>query len=906
MSELRLRLFGAPELSVAGSPITFDTRKALALIAYLAVTGRPQRRESLAALLWPESDQSRARASLRRTLSAAAGVGPALVIGRGEIELDQNLSWSDVAEFEALAGSDEATALRRAADLAPDLFLAGFSLRDSAEFDDWSAATSDRLRERLVSVLSRVADIEVSAGRLEDAIEVARQWVKLDPLSEGAHRELMRLYTWTGERPTALKQYRQCVRNLDRELGVAPLPETTALYDDIRANRLDAPLRPAATVDRTPQPPPPQPRAELPGTQTVTAGDGDAQALLAAWKSAAPDGAGTLLVGAPGLGRTTRSAQLRSAVEEAGGGAISLRGHAAELGLAYATILDLTKALSEREPKVANSLAAVGQAVKSPGERVRLFDVVRDAICQALQGPVPGLLIVDDAHWLDPTSADLLGYLLRRPPVGVLVLATMRSEAFEGFRLDEVATIVTLKEWDAEQTRQALGALNAESIDPAEAFRRTSGNPRLLAEYVLASREIGGSLSGQLHELVGARLNTAPAATRQTLGATAVIGTVADPDLIRQVSGRDEVETVASLEDAVSRGLLVEDSERHGYDFPYDALRDMVSERIGLARLRLLHGRAADAIVRQHGADGGGVPAGQVARHLTFAGREPEAREWHWVAAQQSITVYAHREALEHLRSALALGHDPAVNHAATGDALTSLGRYDDAITAYEKAAAATPSDDQNELAVIEHKLAEVHDRLGDWDVARAHLESAAELLEPHGGLAMRAQVAADLALVSYRQSDSGAEKVGEQALHLAVESGDAVSMSQAKNVLGVLACARGDRDTAVSYLQESRDQAHAAGSTELEVAALNNLARLYTQEGAIDRALVSAQQALVLGLAQGDLHRAAALHDHLADLYHQAGRQADAMEHLKAAAVAFGTVDEARIRPEVWKLVSW
>ena len=217
-----------------------------------------------------------------------------------------------------------------------------------------------------------------------------------------------------------------------------------------------------------------------------------------------------------------------------------------------------------------------------------------------------------------------------------------------------------------------------------------------------------------------------------------------------------------------------------------------------------------------------------------------------------------------------------------------------------------SPGDDPNQLAVIEHKLAEVHDRLGDWDVARAHLESAAELLEPKGGLAMRAQVAADLALVSYRQGDPGAEKIGEQALRLAVESGDAVSMSQAKNVLGVLACARGDCDTAVGYLQESRDQAHVAGSTELEVAALNNLARLYAQEGAIDKALVSAQEALELGLAQGDLHRAAALHDHVADLFHRAGQQAEAMEHLKAAAAAFGAVDEARVRPEVWKLVSW
>ncbi len=55
-----------------------------------------------------------------------------------------------------------------------------------------------------------------------------------------------------------------------------------------------------------------------------------------------------------------------------------------------------------------------------------------------------------------------------------------------------------------------------------------------------------------------------------------------------------------------------------------------------------------------------------------------------------------------------------------------------------------------------------------------------------------------------------------------------------------------------------------------------------------------------------GDLNRVAALHDHLADLYHQADQQNEAMEQLKAAAVAFGAVDEAQARPGVWKLVSW
>lgn len=899
-----MRLFGAPKLTRADVPVTFDTRKAVALLAYLAVTGRPQRRESLAALLWPESDQSRARASLRRTLSAATGAGPALLVRRGEIELATDQIWCDVTAFESLASTHEPSALRQAAALAPDGFLAGFSLRDSAEFDDWSAATAHRLREGVVSVLARLADVETAAGRLDEAIVVARRWVELDPLSEAAHRELMRLHTWTGERPTALKQYRSCVRNLDRELGVAPLPATTELYDAIRANRLD-PAPTSQSAREIARPLAPSPTDEAPALQLIGRAL-ESATLVRAWRGASDGGGGAVIVGATGLGRTALASQLRTRVEEAGGSTVSLRGHAAEISLAYAAIIDLTKALSLRDPTLAEPLASVGQAIESPGERVRLFDLVRAAVSQALTGPEPGLLLVDDAHWLDPTSFDLLGYLLRRPPPGVLVLATLRSDAFESGILDEVSPIVTLKPWSSAETTEAVSALGTGAEKADETFRRTAGNPRLVVEYALATGAGGTAPLGQLRDLVGARLDAAPVPTRQMLGAIAVIGTLAGPGLIRQVSGRDELETVQALEDAVTRGLLVEDVERLGYDFPYDTLRNMVLGRIGLARLRLLNGRAADALIHRHVGATAGVATARVAQHLALAGREAEASEWFWNAAMQSMGLYAHREAIDHLRSALALGHHPAVTHAATGDAQTSLGRYDDALVAYEQAAAATNGDDPEALAVIEHKLAEVHNRLGDWDVARAHLESATALLADQGNLARRAQVAADLALVSCRQGDPGAAQIGAEALLLAESSGDPVSKSQAKNVLGVLALARGEPEAAARYLEASRSLAKSAGSSELEVAALNNLARVYAQAGAITDALEAAEQALSLGLAHGDLHRVAALHDHLADLLHQAGQETQAMEHLKAAAVAFGAVDDARIRPEVWKLVSW
>ncbi len=915
-----VQLFGAPQVTRDGVQVTFDTRKAVALLAYLAVTGRPQRRESLAALLWPESDQTRARAALRRTLSVSGAVGPALVVGRGDIALDPSLTRSDVSEFLRLAASDDPLDWQRAVDLAPESLLAGFTLRDSPAFDDWLATTSDLMRDRLTGLLARLVAAHTDVRRFDDALAAAHQWATLDPLSEPAQREVMRLLVWNGQRPAALRQYRTCVRNLDRELGVAPLPETTELYDDIRANRLPAPDVVGSVTE-----------ADGPnrGTGATTAADQRSGSLTTAgagppvpplvgraaelaeldrrWRSSAQVPTACAVVGAPGLGRTALVASLEASVSSAGGGVVSIRGHAGEADLAFAAVVDLVRALAARNPAVAEPLAAVGQPVETPGALVRLFEQVRDAVTVALAGPVPGLLVVDDAHWLDPTSADLLAYLVRRPPPGVLTVVTWRSDVPAPVSSIDAAGLVALKPWTVDEVAEVLAHLELANLDASVAHHRTLGVPRLVVEYALAADGGVPGHEAQLRELVVSRLDAAPAATRQLLGTAAVLGSVSDPELLRQTSGRDESEVVDAIEDAVERRLLVEDGQRGGYDVPYDALRDLVLERVSLARRRLLHSRAADVLARRHSTESRGASAAMVARHLAAAGRDDEAARWYWTAAVDSGTLYAYQEMLEHLRAALALGYDPATTHAATGDALIRLGRYHDALVAYEQAAAAVDPSDARSLAVLEHKLAEVHDRLGDWAVAQAHLESASELLAGDDDLPRRAQVCADLALVEYRQGDAAAaESDAARALELAERSDDSSALAQAHNVLGVLAAAKGELTAAQAHLTSSRNHAQSAADVGLTVAAMNNQARVLEESGNIDEALVEAQAALALGVQHGDRHREAALHDHVADLLHRAGRDSEAMEHLKAAAAAFADVDDSSVRPDVWKLVAW
>src|SRR5512146_897400 len=195
MSCLTIRLFGSPEIELAGRPVETDRRKAVALLAYLAVTGVPQSRDALAALFWPDFDSSRAYAYLRRTLWE---LGQAL--GDGVVAAERDLvrlatqadAWIDVREFQELlapgAAGDLVARLSEAAALYRGDFMAGFSLRDSPGFDEWQLAQAENLRQQLAEGLELLSRTCAAQGEADAAVAHARRWLALDSLNEAAHR----------------------------------------------------------------------------------------------------------------------------------------------------------------------------------------------------------------------------------------------------------------------------------------------------------------------------------------------------------------------------------------------------------------------------------------------------------------------------------------------------------------------------------------------------------------------------------------------------------------------------------------------------------------------------------------------------------------------------------------------
>jgi predicted ATPase/DNA-binding SARP family transcriptional activator len=253
LASLKLYTLGAPRIEIDGHPLQIERRKAVALLVYLAVTGQSHTREALATLLWPDYEQSRAYANLRRTLWELNHA-----LGEGWIDADREQiainpegdTWLDVHAFQEGISTDikqdqpeieEAEArtskLIESITLYQGVFLAGFTLKDSQAFDDWQFFQADTLRRQLTQALETLIDGLGLQDKLEEAIEYARQWVSLDPLSEHAHRRLMYLYAISGQRNAALRQYQICLQVLEEQLGVRPEAETNTLYERIRSGK---------------------------------------------------------------------------------------------------------------------------------------------------------------------------------------------------------------------------------------------------------------------------------------------------------------------------------------------------------------------------------------------------------------------------------------------------------------------------------------------------------------------------------------------------------------------------------------------------------------------------------------------------------------------------------------------
>ncbi|MCC6196062.1 MAG: AAA family ATPase [Burkholderiales bacterium] len=859
---LVLELLGQPRIR-AGRAIELPTRKALALVAYVAVQG-PITRMHAAALLWSDRDDGVARRSLRQELHRinATAVGPWIEARGDEIVLrpGTDVDVDRLRRAAASANDAEVLAIYRGP------LLAGVDPKGATGFGAWLAVERENLGNLWRTSLAREAAARERAGDVAGAVALARTLVDDDPLDERCHRDLIRLLYGAGDRRAAIAQFERCRDLLRRELGVAPADETLAWLRRLEsAEDISVPSGNDAAAP-TLQPP-------LIGRES-------------AWVRLDALGRGLALVtGDPGLGKS----RLLAEFARSHGRALVLEGReisrdtpyypvAEALWLAYR---DDTRWFELLDPvwqaEVARLVPALsGDEANAPLPLAETKGRFLEGLAIALLTAAgDGSLVFDDLHWFDSASAELVAHLVRRAQRTRLLAAAREHDlaanvavqsALGAIEHDGLLTRIALEpltETDVLKLVRALSGSTSAAVFSRRLHAATAGNPLFIMESLrdLFSAGVlwrdGGTwstpydddtedyrelpISRSVREAVLRRVDRLGGVVRRVLAAASLAGDGFDISRIAACAELDEWAVADALDVAMAAHLIAPGVK--GYRFAHELIRRSLADAMTAERRRLTHRRLAAAL-----AGIGGTP-GAVAQHLEAGDRAHEAISARVQAAEAAAHMHALRESITHYEAAIAdgaHGADAFRIHCACVDLFRNLGDEAGRTRALEAMATlAGGSDDPTldaDLAIKRTVQAFEHERYEDaLAIAQAARESLRGRIDQVTDAALLLEIGATY--TAMRRLDDA-----KACLATAIERFRGVSPLKVANCAYWLArCAidQGDLDAAQAYGDEARQMTERVGYRRGHALTLSTLAELAQRRGDADRARALLEEAV-------------------------------------------------------------
>lgn len=474
--------------------------KPVALLAYLAVSpGRRASREHLLGLLWADLQPTQARHALRQAiwyLKQRVGDG-GLATENGDLVLQAPLT-TDRDTFLAAVDSER---LEEAMKQYSGDFIPAFALPGGAEFEHWAEIERFRLRSIFLRTTEQLARRHLAKGRFGNALDLARRARDTDPHAEAGWRLLLEVLLSAGDRLGAAVEADALARML-REEGRPAEPATMSLCE--RAHGPE---------------PHPSPAEQHRETRTLVAEligrEREFSVVLDAWK-AARDGrsAHVHVTAPPGGGKTRLLTDLFHRLQAGGVSTTSVRANPGERDIPYALVGDLAKALVALPGALGMSPAAAGTLLglnpslsshlKGPvesstgGEVLRRRTLALSELATAVGDEKPFVIFIDDVHWSDRNSRQVLASFVVRARDSRCLMVTAARPSPEGHVSREDTIALVLQPFDAEQIAALMGSLGTVPADqswnvtlPELLLRATRGSPLLVFETLRLGLERG-------------------------------------------------------------------------------------------------------------------------------------------------------------------------------------------------------------------------------------------------------------------------------------------------------------------------------------------------------------------------------------------------------------------------------
>jgi len=566
--------------------------------------------------------------------------------------------------------------------------------------------------------------------------------------------------------------------------------------------------------------------------------------------------------------------------------------------------------------------------------RRRLFELVAELL-QAAAADSPVAVLLEDLHWADHSSLQLVNYIATSlGPSRLLLCLTHRPE--EGLALDlpSASTLtITLGELPEDAALKLVRTvldLPELAAEVAEAIlSKARGNPLFLEEVARSIRESGAldrvlsapsfrlaeelaalDISDRIQALIMSRIDALSAGTREVLRVAAVIGSTFDFPTLRSILGRDREDTDldARLQELVQLDHVNREQgiEEPSYRFKHALIQEIAYDSLLFARRRELHHQVATYLEGTRGEQLEPLYEALV-HHYGRSGDGPKTLVYALKAGDKARQVFANEEAVDYYRRGLAvleeMGGPVAYQRSylleRIGDCYEVSGRHGEAartlsqaLRGWRKAARqpAAPSAMPLDLAegppaktreaVLCRKLGVSYERKSDYDSSLKWLESALRALPPRQPL-QAAQITVAKSVSLFRKGlYEEAIRCGRLGLTLSWRSGERHQLAYAHNMLANPYVEVGNLKQAARHLRSAVRFYHEVGDLPGQAAANNNLGVCYQNLGVLGAALHHLQVALQVDQRIGNAVHAAIEHNNIGEVLLTQGRLDEAVGH--------------------------